>query len=71
MSFCSVKCPICGNWMSRSTTKRGKPYLYCGRCAGGFMVLKEATAKKLDTVCQQISESDLIPETLKKHREKT
>lgn len=70
MSFCSVRCSVCGGWMSRSTTKRGKPYLYCGRCGVGFMVLKEATAKKLDTICQQITETDLPPETLKKHREK-
>lgn len=70
MSFCSVKCAVCGEWMSRTLTKTGKPYLYCGHCGIGFMVLRKETAQALDTACQNIEEKDLPPETLKKQREK-
>ena len=68
MGLCTVKCSICGNWLSRSVTKRGKPFLYCGRCGYGTMLLRKSAAQALDKVCQNISESDLIAETLKKHR---
>jgi len=70
MTLCSIRCPICGNWLSRTTTKRGKPFLYCGHCGYGTMLLRGSAIKDLDVVCQTISESDLPPETLKKHRSK-
>ena len=70
MSLCTVKCPICKNYMSRSITKRGKPFLYCGKCGYGTMLLRGSAIKALDIVCQTISEKDLPPETLKKHRER-
>ena len=68
MGLCTVKCPICGNWMSRTTTKRGRPLLYCGRCSIATMIMKRTTAEVLDKVCQSIKETDLIGETLKKQR---
>ena len=71
MNFCSVKCPLCGSWMSRTVTKRGKPFLYCGKCGYGAMLLRGSAIKALDIVCKTISEKDLPSETLKKHREKT
>lgn len=70
MSLCTIRCPICGNWLSRTTTKRGKPFLYCGRCGYGTMLLRGKAVETLDVVCQNITESDLIPETRKKHQEK-
>lgn len=68
MNLCTVKCPICGNWMSRTRTKRGKPLLYCGRCSIASMILKKSTTEVLDKACQSIPESELIPETLRKQR---
>ncbi|NVM22993.1 MAG: hypothetical protein HWN68_14580 [Desulfobacterales bacterium] len=68
MSLCTVRCSICGGYMSRTTTKRGKPFLYCGRCGLGSMVLRQSTIDALNKVCQSISESDLPGETLKKQR---
>lgn len=70
MSFCSVRCPLCGMWLSRTTTKKGKPFLYCGRCGYGTMLLRKSGIQTLDKVCQEITESDLPGETLKKHRSK-
>lgn len=70
MSFCTVKCPLCGSWMSRTLTKRSKPFLYCGSCGFGMMLLRKSAAEALDRVCENITEKDLPPETLKKQREK-
>lgn len=70
MSLCTIKCGICGGYMSRTTTKRGQPYLYCGKCGLGFMVLKKASIEALDTVCENITEADLPPETLRKYQGK-
>lgn len=70
MSFCSVKCAVCGEWMSRTITKRGAPYLYCGRCGVGFMVLRKETAQALNATCKIIKEKDLPPKTLEKHRQR-
>lgn len=66
----AVKCALCGNWMPVLTTKRGKPFLYCGHCRYGFMILAKSGIETLNKVAQEISESDLIPETRKKYNEK-
>ena len=66
----AVKCPLCGNWMPVLTTKRGKPFLYCGRCRYGFMVLAKPGIEALNKVAQQISESDLLAETRKWYNKK-
>lgn len=68
MNLCTIKCGICGGYMSRTTTKRGQPYLYCGHCRIGFMVLKKATAEALDKVCENVEEKDLPPGSLKRQR---
>ena len=56
--------------MSRTTTKKGKPFLYCGRCGVGSMILRQSAIDALNKVCQSISESDLPPETLRKHQQR-
>ncbi len=66
----AVKCPLCGNWMPVLTTKRGKPFLYCGHCRYGFMLLAKPGIEALNKIAQQINESELIPETRKKYNEK-
>ena len=65
-----IKCPLCGNWMCVLTTKRGKPFLYCGSCRYGFMLLAKTGIEALDKVSTQVNESELIPETRKKYNEK-
>lgn len=65
-----VRCPLCNNWMCVLTTKRGKPFLYCGNCRYGFMLLAKVGIEALNKVIKQVSESELIPETRKKYDEK-
>lgn len=66
----AVKCPLCGNWMPVLTTKKGRPFLYCGKCRFGFMLLAKPAIEALEKVCKEINESDLLPETRKKYNEK-
>jgi len=68
MGLCTVKCPICGSWMSRTLSRKGKPYLFCGKCRSGMLLMKGETIKSLDVVCKDIPESQLPSETLKKYR---
>ena len=66
----AVRCPLCNNWMPVLTTKKGKPFLYCGKCRYGFMVLAKSGIEALNKVVTEVSESDLLPETRKKYNEK-
>lgn len=66
----AIKCPLCGNWMPVLTTKIGNPFLYCGKCRYGFMLLAKAGKEALTKVAKEINESDLLPETRKKYNEK-
>lgn len=61
----ALRCPICGNWMPAIKTKKGRPFLYCGREKYGFMLATKVGMETFNKVAQQISESDLIPETRK------
>jgi len=69
-SFCSVKCPICKNWMARRQSKKGQPILHCGHCGYAVLVLRKSTVQALDKVCEDIEEEDLPPKTLEKHRQR-
>ena len=60
-----LKCPLCGNWMPILTTKKGRPYAYCGKEKFGFMVVTKVGMEAVDRVAQEVSESELIPETKK------
>lgn len=66
----AVKCPLCGNWMPAMKTKKGRPFLYCGKCRFGFMLVAKAGMENFEKVAQEINESQLIPETRKKYDEK-
>ena len=66
----AVKCSLCENWMPVLTTKKGKPFLYCGHCRYGFMVLAKSGIEALNKAVKQINESDLIEPTRKKYNEK-
>lgn len=66
----AVKCPLCGNWMPAMKTKKGRPFLYCGNCRYGFMLVAKAGMQNFEKVAQEINESQLIPETRKKYDEK-
>jgi len=55
--------------MPALATKRGRPFLYCGHCRYGFMLLAKPGMEALNKSCQEISDSDLIPETRKKYQE--
>lgn len=68
MTLCTVKCPLCQGFLARSTSKRGQPVLQCGVCGYTILLLKKSTMEALDSVCQNIEEKDLPPETLKKQR---
>ena len=61
----AIKCPLCGHWMPALKTKKGRPFLYCGNCRYGFMLVAKKGMDNLDKVAQEISESDLVPETRK------
>ena len=66
----AIRCPLCNNWMPVLITKKGAPFLYCGNCHYGFMLLAKAGKDALAKVSQEINESDLLPETRKKYNEK-
>lgn len=66
----AVKCGICGNWMPAMKTKKGRPWLYCGKCRYGFMLMAKVGMQNFEKVAQEINESDLVPETRKKYQEK-
>ena len=66
----AIKCPLSDHWMPVITTKRGKPFLYCGHCRYGFMLLAKPSMEALNKSCQEISESQLDPETRKWYRKK-
>lgn len=55
--------------MPALATKRGRPFLYCGHCRYGFMILAKVGMDAFDKACQEINESELIPETRKKYQE--
>lgn len=65
-----VRCSLCKNWMFVLTTKKRKPFLYCGKCRYGFMLLAKSGIEALNKVVTEVSESDLAPETRKKYNEK-
>ena len=67
----AIKCSLCGNWMPALKTKKGRPFLYCGHCRYGFMILAKVGMDAFNNACQEINESDLIPETRKKYQELT
>jgi len=46
-------------------TKKGRPFVYCGIEKFGFMILTKVGMEAVDKVVQDMSESDLIPETRK------
>ena len=66
----AIKCSICGNWMPALKTKKGRPWLYCGKCRYGFMLMANVGIQNFEKAAQEINESDLIPETRKKYQEK-
>jgi len=45
--------------------KKRRPFVYCGIEKFGFMILTKVGMEAVDKVAQDISESDLIPETRK------
>lgn len=61
----AIKCPLCGNWMPVLKTKKGRPFAYCGREKFSLMVVTKVGMEAVDKVAQEVSESDLIPETKK------
>lgn len=65
-----VRCPLCNNWMFVLSTKNSKPFLYCGKCRYGFILVAKSGIGALNKVVTEVSESDLLPETLKKYKEK-
>ena len=68
--LCTVKCSLCGNWMSAIETANGKPALYCGICRYGFLLVAKEAIDNFNKSCQQIEESDLPPPTLEYYRKK-
>lgn len=68
MSFCSVKCPLCGGYMARIKSKRGKPFLGCAKCGYGVLLLKQTAIENLNKACQNITEANLPSETQKRYR---
>lgn len=52
------------------STKRNKPYIYCGKCRFGFMLLAKPAIQALSEVVKEVSESELPIETRKKYNEK-
>ncbi len=61
----AIKCPLCGNWMPVTRTKKGRPFVYCGKERYGYMVVTKVGMEAVDRIAQEISESELIPETKK------
>ena len=68
--LCTVKCPLCGNWMACRKTPNGKPHLFCGICRYGFLLISKKAIDNLNKSCQEIQESDLPPPTLEYYRKK-
>jgi len=68
--LCTVKCPLCGNWMSCIETPNGKPYLFCGICRYGFLLISKESIENLNKSCQEIQESGLSAPTLEYYRKK-
>lgn len=68
--LCTVKCPLCGNWMSAIETPNGKPALYCGICRYGFLLVSKDAIDHLTKSCQEIQESNLPTPTLEYYRKK-
>ncbi len=66
----AIKCPLCGNLMPAMKTAKGRPWLYCGKCRYGFMLMAKVGIQNFEKAAQEISESNLIPETRKKYQEK-
>ncbi|MBA7689674.1 hypothetical protein ES703_98182 [subsurface metagenome] len=67
----SVKCALCGNWMSCvETPKKGIPHLWCGICRYGFLLVTKEAIDNLNKSCQEIDESDLPPPTLEFYKKK-
>lgn len=69
--ICSIRCPICGNYMGRGLSKNGKPYLFCSVCGYGMLVMRRETVRQLDTTCRDISENELPGPTREKQRGRT
>ena len=65
MKLTTVKCGLCDNWMASMVTKRGAPFLYCGVCKYGFMLLAKEGKDNFSSKAQEIDETDL-PEPTKK-----
>lgn len=68
--LCTVKCCLCGNWMSAIKTPNGKPHLYCGVCRYGILLVTKEAMDNFNSSCQQIQESNLPNRTLEYYRKK-
>jgi len=70
-TICTFKCNVCGNWCASFTTKNNKPYLYCGECGYGHMILSKQGIEHFYEACQEVNETELIPKTLAWYKKKT
>lgn len=68
--LCTVKCPLCNNWMSCIETPNGKPHLMCSICRFGFLLISKKAIENLNKSCQEIQESDLPAPTLEYYNKK-
>ena len=66
----AIKCSLCSNWMPALKTKKGRPWLYCGKCRYGFMLMANVGIQNFEKIAKEINESDLIPETRKMYEKK-
>jgi len=69
--ICTIKCPLCGNFVASLVTKRGAPFLYCGICKFGFMILAKTGKDNLANACQEIDISQLPKPTLEWYNKKS
>jgi len=68
--ICTVNCPLCGNLMASSITKKGAPFFFCGICKIGFMVLANSGRNNLQKACQEVDIEELPEPTLKWYKKK-
>jgi len=69
-TICTLKCSICGSWCAAIKTKRDKPFLYCAKCGYGYSLFAKRGIKNFFETCQEIEETELIPETLAWYKKK-
>ena len=68
--ICTIKCPLCGNFMASLVTKRGAPFIYCGICRFGSMLLAKSGKDNFSNACQEIETSELPSATLEWYNKK-